>query len=96
MEIACARVKPNINNEGWIALKTALVDLLVKSVRWVRPLAICCVSGHSSGAVDLLLTTIAIQCSLTEIPTFHDLPRKMNVSPSTPGCPRGMDAHEPV
>ena len=54
MEIACARVKPNINNEGWIVLKTALVDPVGEISALGSPPRYPLRFWHSSGAVDLL------------------------------------------
>ena len=70
MEFVGAKLKSNVTNKDLTQLKKHLGDPAqtteARHLReapyfgWVRPLAVRCLSGHSNGAVDLELTTIAI------------------------------------
>ena len=70
MEFVGTKLKPDTTNEDLTLLKKHLgkpVDVTdVRRLKnnpyfgWIRPLAVRCISGHSNGAVDLELTTIAI------------------------------------
>ena len=98
MGITCARVKKNLDQASFVQLKSRFVETVtildVKTANnnpyagWVRHLVVRCISGHSSGAVELDLTTPASRGALAHDRSQHPDPDCKIRSPSGRSSPK--------